>query len=137
MPPRRGRPNVSRPRSECGGLHVVRNEALGNHYQRRTATVVGFLDPFSDLFDACLLLRNQDGVGPPGCHAGMQGDPTDVAAHDFGDHAAVMGFAGGSQPVDGLSGDLDSGIETEGVISGVKVVVHGLGGRQQSSGPRR
>ena len=63
----------------------------------------------------------------PGGHAGVQGDPADVAAHDLGDHAAVVGFAGGAEPVDGLSGDLDGGIEAERVVRGVEVVVHGLG----------
>ena len=62
-----------------------------------------------------------------GGHAGVQGDPAHVAAHDLGDHAAVVGFAGGAQPVDGLGGDLDGGVEAEGVVRGVEVVVHGLG----------
>ena len=57
----------------------------------------------------------------------MQGDPADVPAHDLGDHAAVVGFAGGAEPVDGLGGDLHGGVEAEGVVRGVEVVVHGLG----------
>ena len=62
-----------------------------------------------------------------GGHAGVQRDPADVAAHDLGDHAAVVGFAGGAQPVDGLGGDLHRRVEAEGVVGGVEVVVHGLG----------
>ena len=63
----------------------------------------------------------------PDGHAGVQGDPAHVAAHDLGDHAAVVGFAGGAEAVDGLGGDLDGGVEAEGVVRGVEVVVHGLG----------
>ena len=48
--------------------------------------------PVADLLHGGLLLRDQDGVGAGG-HAGVQGDPADVAAHDLGDHAAVVGFA--------------------------------------------
>ena len=57
----------------------------------------------------------------------MQGDPANVAAHDLGDHAAVVRLTGGPEPVDGFGGDLHGGIETEGVVGGVEVVVHGLG----------
>ena len=60
-------------------------------------------------------------------HAGVQGDPAHVAAHDLGDHAAVVRFAGGAEPVDGLGGDLDGGVEAEGVVRGVEVVVDRLG----------
>ncbi|MCY1314624.1 hypothetical protein D9M70_652960 [compost metagenome] len=55
---------------------------------------MGLGHPFGDLLDADLLLRNQDGVGTRS-HAGVQGDPANVAAHDFGDHAAVVRFTGG------------------------------------------
>ena len=57
----------------------------------------------------------------------MQGDPAHVAAHDFGDHAAVVGLSGGAQPVDCLGGDLHGGVEAEGVVGGVEVVVDRLG----------
>ena len=57
----------------------------------------------------------------------MQGDPAHVPSHDLGDHAAVVGLAGGAQPVDCLGGDLHGGVEAEGVVRGVEVVVDGLG----------
>ena len=62
-----------------------------------------------------------------GGHARVQGDPADVAAHDLGDHAAVVGVAGGAQPVHRLGGDLHGGVEAERVVGGGEVVVDGLG----------
>ena len=38
-----------------------------------------------------------------------------------------MGLGGGVQPVDGLGGDADRGVEAEGVVGGGQVVVDGLG----------
>src|SRR3954454_17887231 len=100
---------------------MLRHEAFGNNYKWGTAAVMRFSDPFNDLLDAGFPLRNQDGVGA-GSHAGMQGDPADVASHDFCDHAAAVRLSGGPQAVDCLGGYLDGGVETEGVVGGVEIV---------------
>ena len=75
---------------------------------------------------AGLLLGDEDGVRAGG-HAGVQGDPADVAAHDLGDHAALVRLAGGAQPVHRLGRDLHGGVEAERVVGGGEVVVDGLG----------
>lgn len=57
----------------------------------------------------------------------VQRDPSGVTAHHLEHHAPLVRVAGGAQPVDRLGGDLDGGVETEGVVGGVDVVVDGLG----------
>jgi hypothetical protein len=42
------------------------------------------------------------------------------------DQDAHVGLGGGVQPVDGLGGDADRGVEAEGVVRGGQVVVNGL-----------
>ena len=108
------------------GILVIGYESFRYNYQGCAAAVVSFLDPFNDLIHAGFLFRDQDSMSTCG-HAGVQGNPTNVAAHDFCNHAAVMRFTGGPQAVNGLGGDLDSRIKTEGVVGGVKVVINGLG----------
>ncbi len=72
------------------------------------------------------LLRDEDQVRPPG-DARIGGNPACVAPHDLHHHAPVVGLGGGVQPVDGLGGDGDSGIEAEGHIRSRYVVINGLG----------
>ena len=59
-------------------------------------------------------------------HAGVQGDPADVPAHDLGDHAAAVRVAGRAQTVHRLGRDLHRGVEAEGVVGRGEVVVDGL-----------
>lgn len=61
-----------------------------------------------------------------GGHAGLQGDPARVAAHDLDDHHALVGLGGGLQAVHGLGGDTDRGVEAEGAVGGGDVVVDRL-----------
>lgn len=63
----------------------------------------------------------------PHGHAGVQGDPAGVAAHDLDDQDALVGLGGGLQPVQGLGGDTDGRVEAEGDIRRGDVVVDGLG----------
>jgi hypothetical protein len=104
---------------------MLRNKPFCNHYQRCAPTRVGLFYPLGDLPDADTLLRNKDGVGS-GSHAGMQCDPANVTAHHLNDHAPVVRFSSRAKPVDRFRGDLHCGVETEGVIRGVKVIVHSL-----------
>lgn len=59
-------------------------------------------------------------------HAGLQRDPAGVAAHHLDDHHPLVGLGGGLQPVHGLGGDADGGVEAEGAVRGGDVVVDGL-----------
>lgn len=59
-------------------------------------------------------------------HSGLQRDPARVAAHHLDDHDALVGLGGGLQPVYGLGGDADRGVEAEGAVGGRDVVVDGL-----------
>ena len=57
----------------------------------------------------------------------MQGDPANVATHDFGNHAAAVRVAGGAEAVHGVGRDLGGGVEAERVVGSGKVVVYCLG----------
>ena len=58
---------------------------------------------------------------------GVQGDPACVATHDLDHHDAVVALCRGVQTVDGIGGDLHSGLETERGVGTNHVVVDGLG----------
>src|SRR5437762_2918651 len=83
---------------------------------------VAMADPLADVVDVEGLLGDQDDVGATG-HAGVGGDPAGVAAHDLADHDPVVGLGRGVEPVDGVGGDLDGGVEPEGEVGGRQVVV--------------
>src|SRR5690625_5075242 len=80
---------------------------------------------FADIGDIERRFGNH-GVVRPASHAGMQRNPADVAAHDFNNQNTVVGFRRGVQPVNGVGGNGDGGIKTEGVVGGVDVIVNGL-----------
>ena len=85
-----------------------------------------FLDPLCNLLHGDLDLGDQDCVCTCS-HTGVQGDPTDVAAHDLCDHAAVVRFTGGADAVHCLGCDGHCGVEAEGVVGCAQIVVDGLG----------
>ena len=57
----------------------------------------------------------------------MQRDPAGVAAHHLDHEHAVVRLGRGVQPVDRLHRDVDRGVEAEGEVGGVEVVVDRLG----------
>src|SRR5262249_29035711 len=118
-------PERSEPLVHMDVLAAVRRRALRGHDDRRGVRLEAALDVGADPLDGERLLGNQDHVGATG-HAGMQGDPTGVSAHDLDDQRAVMRFGGSVQPVDRLHGDVDRGVEPERVIGCVEVVVDRL-----------
>ena len=61
-----------------------------------------------------------------GGDAGVQRDPADVAAHDLGDHAALVRVAGGAQAVHRVGRDVEGGVEAERVVGRAQVVVDRL-----------
>ena len=71
-------------------------------------------------------LRQQDHVRAAG-HARIQGEPTGLVAHDLHHHGAGMAGRGGVQAVDDLGADVHGGVEAEGDVGAVQVVVDGLG----------
>ena len=60
-------------------------------------------------------------------HAGVQRNPTHVAAHDLDDEDAVVRLGRGVQPVDGLGGHGHGSVKAKGVVGGVDVIIDGLG----------
>jgi hypothetical protein len=70
----------------------------------------------------CLISRH---VGT-GRQAGIQCDPSGVAAHHLDQHHSLMGFGGAVQPVDGLAGDGQRGVMPECHIGAIDVVVDRL-----------
>lgn len=59
-------------------------------------------------------------------HTRVQGDPADVAAHHLDDEDAVVRFRRGVQTVDRVRGHRHRGVEAEGVVGGVGVVIDRL-----------
>lgn len=107
-------------------LAVERLGALGDDDDRGVLVLEALLDVPGDLLDVELALGQQDDVGAAG-QAGVQGDPAGVPAHDLDDEGAVVALGGGVQPVDRLHGDVDGGVEAEGVVGRAEVVVDRLG----------
>ncbi len=62
----------------------------------------------------------------PPAMPGVQRDPAGMAAHHLDDQRAVVRLGRRVQPVDRLHGDVDRGVEPEGVVGGVEVVVDRL-----------
>src|SRR5207302_8803437 len=92
---------------------------------RRVVPREPLLDVGAHLVDVERPLGDEDDVGATG-EAGVQRDPSGVSTHHFYDEHAVVGLGRGVQPVDRLDGDLPGGVEADGVVGGVEVVVDGL-----------
>ncbi|GDY42122.1 hypothetical protein SANT12839_030040 [Streptomyces antimycoticus] len=105
---------------------VPGHRALGDDHDRGVADLEAGLDPGTDLVDVEALLGEKDDIGAAG-QPRVQGDPPGMTAHHLDDEHAHMRFGGGVEPVDGLGGDVDGGVEAEGVVGGGQVVVDGLG----------
>ena len=71
-------------------------------------------------------LWQQDDVRTTG-NAGVQGKPAGLVAHDLNAHHAAVAAGGGVDAVDDVRGDVHSGVEAEGHIGAVDIVVNGLG----------
>ena len=59
--------------------------------------------------------------------AGVEGQPAGLVAHDLDAHHAAVAACSGVDAVDNVGGDVHSGVEAEGDVGAVDVVVDGLG----------
>ena len=84
------------------------------------------LHSVADTVDVVGLLGQQDDVCTAG-DAGIEGQPAGLVAHDLDAHDAAVAAGGGVDAVDDLSGDVHGGVEAEGDVGAVDVVVDGLG----------
>src|SRR5579863_1342395 len=101
--------------------------ALGHHNDPVVlAVVVVVLEQSANMVDVDLLLGNQDDVCAAG-HSGCHGDPPGIAAHHLHHDHAVVRVGRGVDAVDGFGGDHHCGIEAEGRVGAVDVIVDGLG----------
>jgi hypothetical protein len=125
MPPSRTCPNES---SSPSASTIVPSAGVAPSETTMIVRVVALepgLDVGADLLDVERHLRDEDDVGTAR-HARVQRDPAGVPAHDLDDQRAVVRLGGGVQPVDRLHRDVDRGVEAEGEVGGVEVVVDRL-----------
>ena len=87
---------------------------------------VGVLHAFDDLIDIEGYLRQNDGVCPAG-DARKQGQPARFIAHHLHEDGAAVAVCRGAHPLDGVGDDVERGMEAEGVVGAVDVVIDGLG----------
>ncbi len=70
--------------------------------------------------------RDKDDIGASG-DPGLDGNPSGVPAHDFGDHDTVMAFCRSVQPVDAFGSGIQRRIKTESIIGSRKIVIYSFG----------
>ena len=80
----------------------------------------------ADAVDVVGHFGQQDDVCAAG-DAGIEGQPAGLVAHDLDAHHAAVAACGGVDAVDDVGGDVHSGVEAEGDVGAVDVVVDGLG----------
>ena len=97
-----------------------------HHHSIMLVVVVVVLEQRTDMVDVYVLLGDQNHVRAAG-HAGGVGDPAGIAAHHLDHHHAVVRIGGGMDAVDSLGGNHYGGVEAEGLVGAVDVVVNGLG----------
>ena len=126
MPPRRTWPNASLVSYAVSSAAVLGRGALGDDDDReRRAARVAALEVVDDLVDVERALRDEDHVGAAG-HAGVDGEPAGVTAHDLAHEDAVVRLRGRVQAVDRVRGDLHRGLEAEREVRRRQVVVDRL-----------
>ena len=84
------------------------------------------LEQANDVVEVDGSFGEEDDIGTAG-DAGGDSDPAGIAAHDFDDLDARVGFGGGVEAVDRFGGDGDGGVETEAGVGAGEIVVDGLG----------
>ena len=80
------------------------------------------------------MFRDQDRFGT-GSHAGIEGDETGFAAHDFDDGDAVMGERRVADLIDRFQDRIDSRIEPQGILRPHHIVVDGAGNGNRRDAP--
>ena len=72
------------------------------------------------------LFRQQDDVCTAS-NAGVQRQPAGLVAHDLDAHYAAVAAGGGVDAVDDIGGNVHGGVEAEGHVGAVDIVIDGLG----------
>ena len=97
-----------------------------DHDREGGAAVLAGQDLGGDRLDGEGDLGDEDHVGPA-AEARVQRDPAGVAAHHLQHHHPVVAGRGGVEPVEGLGGHGQGGVEAEGLVAAPQVVVDRLG----------
>ena len=92
----------------------------------RIPTLEAAFDESAHLFYVVRYFGNQCHVRTRG-QSGVQGDPARMPAHHLHQHDALVRFGRAVQPIDGVGGDGQRGIEPESDIGAIDVVVDRLG----------
>lgn len=101
--------------------------AFGRGDNRESLPSLRSLDAlFDDDVDIELNLWDQDDVSPTRDSC-VERDPSRVASHELDHHDAVMRRGGRVDTIERLSRDVDRGLESEGDVRAVEVVVDGFG----------
>ena len=110
-----------------GGFAPGGLRPLGGHHDGEfPAHIVSVPDLVVDLGEMVGNLRDENDVGGSG-HAGEEGDPPGMAAHELDHEGSFVGFGGGVEPVDAFGCKMNRRIKAEGDHRFVKVVVDGFG----------
>ena len=72
------------------------------------------------------LFRQQDNICTA-CNAGVQRQPASLVAHDLNAHHAAVAACGGVDAVDHIGGNVHGGVEAEGYVGTIDIVINGLG----------
>ena len=111
------------------GDHSLQRELgpfAGNHQSVRLARLATALQHRAHLFDVDFFLGNQHVIGGGG-DARETGNPACMPAHGLDDHDPAVRFGGRADAVDRFHHDVDGGVETEGEVGAVEIVVDGFG----------
>ena len=115
------------PPLEQGYFTADRARALRHHHDAEALPGgIACTDGVADLLDIEGDLGDQDDIGGARDPA-VQRDPARVPSHQFHHHDALVALGGGVQLVDRLGGGADGGIEAEGLLGALHVVVDRLG----------
>ena len=72
------------------------------------------------------LFRQQNNICTT-CNAGIQCQPACLVAHDLNAHHAAVAACGGVDAVDHIGGNVHGGVEAEGYVGTIDIVINGLG----------
>src|SRR5690606_390490 len=128
--------------AEDDGAHLVATALLDGALQRHGAALEGAFCHYDDARGLAALLRCRDEVGylfrrhgvlgdeygfGAACHADAERDVSCAPAHHLDEEQPAVASGCVAEAVDGLERDVDGGVEPDGHVSPVDVVVDGAG----------